>query len=92
MIESNLFEKFKKLKKLHLDGNEINEIESNVFRGLENLEELDLMGNKLTKIESNSFQHLIKLKRLDLRDNFQKKSVRSAVIRCGQLSSFITSR
>jgi hypothetical protein len=69
--DTAMFKDLRKLKKLNLYGNKIDDIGfvSNGFLRLESLEELILKCNQVNKLDPNSFQHLSKLKKLNLAGN-----------------------
>lgn len=69
-ISGNDLKQFgEKLKKISLEGNEIQKIEKNLFESNKNIEMILMGENKIEKIEKGSFDGLEKLMKLSLEDN-----------------------
>ena len=68
-VRARQFQKNKRLRKLNLSMNRIENVDEQAFVGMEFLKELNLRNNKLNRINSNTFASLRQLKKLNLKFN-----------------------
>jgi Leucine-rich repeat (LRR) protein len=75
-LNENTFKPLKRLLRLDLDNNELEEIDSGAFENLTSLEKLYLFNNKLKSIGANTFKAIEKLESLELHRNELISSIR----------------